>query len=150
MPAIIPVNDIKELLDDNWDTQQESVPTPEYIVMNDGLTPERFNMNMNPRDLLNIKTGVPTETEQPIGTWIYGHRVWPIVVEIYTKNSRQRLWDMKDEVRRICHLQIHSMSNFQRIQYKQFSEIVDEEFLVWQGRIEIELVSNAVLLEISN
>lgn len=146
--AVIPVDDVKALIEDNWDDQSGTVPDPIYVVMNNGLDPERHNLNNG--DYINFRTGVPTETEQPIGTWIYGHRVWPIVIEMYTKNSRDRLWEMKDEIRRICHAQMHSMTNFQRIQYKQFSEIVDEEFLVWQGRIELELVSNAVFLETSN
>ena len=90
------------------------------------------------------------EEENPIGTWIYGHRRWRILLEITTKVGRVRLWDIKNEVRRICHATMHTMTNFQRIQYINFHENMEDNQLLWGGRISIELVSNAVLLETSN
>ena len=143
--AIIPVNIISTMLTTNWNTQNGTLPAPIAFVVNSGTTPIRYDLNRG--DHLVIKTGVPTEREDPIGTWIYTNRVWPIVVEIVTKDSRQRLWNLKDEVRRICHSQMHLLSNFQRIQFKQFSEMSEETQNVWRGRVEIELVSSAVLLE---
>lgn len=145
MPAVLPVEDIQALFDAQWNTQNGTVPEPTFVVTNDGVEPPRINLNRG--DYITIKPGQPAEKETLIGTWVYGHRVWPIVLELATKNGRQRLWDLKDEIRRICHARIHSMTNFQRIQYQQFSELVEEELNVWKGRIEIELVSSAVLAE---
>lgn len=144
--AIIPVNDIQTMLDNGWNSQNGTLPEPNYFVVNDGTVPIRYDLNRG--DYLIIKTGVPSEREDPIGTWIYANRVWPIVIEIITKNSRQRLWNLKDEVRRICHSQMHNLTNFQRIQYKNFSELVEDQQNVWHGRVDIELVSSAILMEI--
>lgn len=144
--AVIPVNDVQSMLDTNWNTQNGVLPEPNYLIVNSGTEPIRYDLNRG--DYIIIKTGVPSENEMPIGTWIYATRIWPIVVEIATKNSRQRLWNMKDEIRRICHSQMHSLTNFQRVQYKQFSEMVEDQQLVWHGRVEIELQSAAVLMEV--
>jgi len=146
--SVIPVNDIEALINAQWDTQDGNVPTPQYFIVNDGTQPIRFDLNQG--DYITFEAGIPMETEKPIGTWVYGHRVWNVILTIYTKASRVRLWDIKNEIRRICHARMHLMTNFQRIQYQQFSEIWNEEQLIWKGRVEIQLVSNAVLLEITN
>ncbi len=146
--AVIPSTDIKALLVDNWDTQGENVPTPQIIDLNDTTEPIRFDARRG--DIIIVKADAPMEEENLIGTWIYGHRRWRIILELTSKQNRTRLWDMKNEIRRICHNQMHSMTNFQRIQYINFHESYEEQQNIWQGRVSIELVSNAVLAELSN
>ena len=139
----IPYNTVRDLLEDEWNTSNVSAPL--FIVANEGLEPPRVELNNS--DVVNITSGVPSESEQPIGTWVYAHRSWKITVDLVTKTSRERLWQIKDEIRRICHKNTHRIEGYQRIQYMQFSELVDQQFNVWQGKIDIELVSNAVLRE---
>ena len=139
----IPYNTVKDLIDQQWDFNKLTKPL--LIVANEGVEPPRIELNND--DVVNITSGVPSEVEQPIGTWVYAHRTWKITVDLATKMSRERLWQIKDEIRRICHKNTHSIEGYQRIQYMQFSEMVDQQFNVWQGKIDIELVSNAVLRE---
>jgi hypothetical protein len=146
--AVIPSTDIKNLLIDNWDTADGNLPDPRVVDLNDGSEPIRFDTAR--ADIIIVKIDAPMEEENPIGTWIYGHRRWRILLEITTKVGRVRLWDIKNEVRRICHATMHTMTNFQRIQYINFHENMEDNQLLWGGRISIELVSNAVLLETSN
>ena len=147
-PAVLPSTDIKNLLIDNWDDQDGNVPDPRVVELNDGNEPIRFDTRLG--DIIIVRVDSPMEEENPIGNWIYGHRRWRILLELHTKKNRVRLWDMKNEIRRICHATMHTMTNFQRIQYINFHESTEEQQNIWQGRVAIELVSNAVLLETSN
>jgi len=146
--ATIPSTDVKALLVDNWDEQQGNVPSPNVVDLNDGTEPIRYDARM--QDVIIVKIDAPMEEENPIGTWVYGHRRWRVVLELTTKVGRVRLWDMKNEIRRICHATMHTMTNFQRIQYINFHENTEDNQLLWGGRVAIELVSSAVLLETSN
>ncbi|MEK6861491.1 MAG: hypothetical protein AABY07_05965, partial [Nanoarchaeota archaeon] len=88
--------------------------------------------------------------ERPIGTWVYGDQRFKILLEVLTIHSRQRLYDLEREIRRICHSQMHSMTNFQRIQFMNFVELTQEEFQIWKGRIIVELLNSSILLNIVN
>ena len=83
----------------------------------------------------------------PIGNWKYGNRVYNVELDIYTLNSRQRLYNLMQEIRRITHNRKHSLTNFQRQQFMGFSEEVSEQANMWFGTVSIELVNNAVLLD---
>ena len=85
--------------------------------------------------------------EYPIANWIYGNRSYNIDLELYTLNSRQRLYDLMRELRRICHSRKHSLTNFQRLQFNSFNEQTTEQARVWSGTASIQLVNNAILLE---
>ena len=66
---------------------------------------------------------------------------------MYTRQGRQRLYDIMAEIRRLCHSRMHSLTNFQRQEFVEFEEETQEQANVWVGTISIELVNNAVLLE---
>ena len=144
MAVKIPYENVKQLLDDAWD--EDNTSRPLFVVPNAGVESVRLDLNYN--DVISVTSGVPSEVENPIGTWIYVNRIWKISVDLKTKTSRERLWELKDEVRRICHRHIHTIPGFQRIQYVQFTESVEQQFNVWEGKVDIELVSNAELREI--
>ena len=138
--VVIPVNDIIIFMQENWNIL--NVPVPNIYAMNSG--DAEIRQNLNTYDAMNITIGTPAEVEQPIGTWYYANLTWKIMIDLYTFDSRERLWRLKDEIKRICHRYLHDMDNFQRIQYKQFSEIIDSQSNIWHGKIDIELVSSAV------
>ena len=98
-------------------------------------------------DVLFGRAGDPAIEETPIGNWTYGNRVYNISLEVYTNTSRQRLYDIVKEVRRICHARIHSLTSFQRIIFAAFSEDTQEQVNIWTGSITIQLENNAILLE---
>ena len=85
--------------------------------------------------------------ETPIGNRKYGNRVYNIEIELFTLNSRQRLINLMQEIRRICHSRMHSLTNFQRQQFVGFNEETGEQVNVWTGTVDIVLENNAVLLE---
>ena len=105
----------------------------------------RFDLNVN--DHFIGRAGSPAIEEEPIGNWTYGNRTYNLDLEVYTLTSRQRLYDLARELRRICHARIHSLSNFQRQRFVNFQELTQEQANVWAGTITVTLENNAVLLE---
>ena len=145
-PEPLPTNDIITMLDTYWDTNSGNIPEPTFHDVND-VTSNRVNFRIN--DVIVVHIDVPTQEEQPIGTWVYGNRRTRLALETYTRVGRQRLYDINKEIRRICHVRMHSETNYQRLQYVSFTELVDAEFQIWIGRTILELVNSAILLEIA-
>ena len=141
----IPVDAIMADLDSQWNAS--NVTEPIYITVNSAITePIRFDLNRG--DYIIGRTGSPALEETPIGNWKYGDRAYNVDLEIYTLNSRQRLYNLMQEVRRITHARKSSLTNFQRQQFMNFSEEVSEQVNIWTGSVSIRLENNAVLLNV--
>ena len=139
----IPIDDVFTDLDSQWNAS--NVTKPSFIRVNAANQPIRFDLNVG--DHLIGRTGSPAMEETPIGNWKYGNRTYNIEIELFTLSGRQRLFNLMQEIRRICHARIHSLTNFQRQQFTSFSEETGEQVNVWTGTVEIFLENNAVLLE---
>tara|TARA_R110001583_G_scaffold183_2_gene1687 strand:- start:1113 stop:1550 length:438 start_codon:yes stop_codon:yes gene_type:complete len=139
----IPIDDVFTDLDSQWNAS--NVTKPSFIKVNAANQPIRFDLNVG--DHLIGRTGSPAMEETPIGNWKYGNRTYNIEIELFTLSGRQRLFNLMQEIRRICHARIHSLTNFQRQQFISFSEETGEQVNVWTGTVEIFLENNAVLLE---
>ena len=142
----IPADLVSSMLDTNWNTQGGSIPEPTFFVVNSTANPQ-IKVDLRRGDYVIIAVDTPAEEETPIGTWVYGNRRTRVLLEVATQASRQRLYDLKQEIRRVIHSQIHSMTNYQRVQYVSFNELTEMQTNIWVGHILIELVNNAVLLE---
>ena len=141
----MPASEVLDELDSQWNAS--NVTEPNYIEVTGANDPVRFNLNR--ADYIVGRAGAPEIQETPIANYKYGNRVYRVVLEVYTKDSRQRLYNLMREIRRICHARVHSLTNFQRITFNQFAEDNSEQVNVWVGTVDIELVNNAVLLEIT-
>ncbi len=139
----MPAKEVATELDSQWNAS--NVTEPNYLVVTGAGEQIRYDLNRG--DYIILSPGSPEIEEIPIGNHKYGDRIYAVDLELYTNNSRQRLYNLMQEVRRICHARRHSMTNFQRIQFKSFFEDTDENVNVWSGTIGIELVNSAVLLE---
>ena len=139
----IAIDDVFTDLDSQWNAS--NVAKPELIKVNAASQPIRFDLNV--ADHIVGRTGTPAMDEFPIGNWKYGNRVYNIEIELFTLNSRQRLFNLMQEIRRICHSRMHSLTNFQRQQFVGFNEETGEQVNVWTGTVDIVLENNAVLLE---
>ena len=142
-----PINEFFTDLESQWTYSNVSGTSakPAFVEVTGTDEPMRFDLNVN--DHLVGRAGSPAMEEQPIGNWKYGNRMYNIEIEVYTLTNRNRLYDLMRELRRICHKRMHSLSNFQRIQFQNFQELTQEQANIWAGTINIELVNNAVLLE---
>ena len=144
MPEALPVKDFLDELDGQWSASNVAEPK---IIEVTGATNDPLRFNLNVGDVLFGRAGDPAIEETPIGNWTYGNRVYNISLEVYTNTSRQRLYDIVKEVRRICHARMHSLTSFQRIRFAAFSEDTQEQVNIWTGSITIQLENNAILLE---
>ena len=139
----IAVDAIMTDLNAQWNAS--NVAKPALTTVNGANQPFRFDLNVG--DHLIGRAGSPAMEEDPIGNWKYGNRTYAVELELYTKTSRQRLYDLMREIRRLCHNRMTALTDFQRIQFQSFQEEVGEQANVWTGTIQIELVNNGVLLE---
>ena len=133
-----------ELLTDfntQWNTS--NVAKPNLVVVTGNGEPLRFDLNAG--DAVVARNSSFTET--PIGNWTYGDREYTVELEIWTLRERQRLFNIMQEIRRICHSRMHSLTNVQRIQFVNFNEMTSDTVNVWMGNSQIQLVNNSVLLE---
>ena len=142
-----PINEFFTDLESQWTYSNVSGTSakPAFVEVTGTDEPMRFDLNVN--DHLVGRAGSPAMEEQPIGNWKYGNRMYNIEIEVYTLTNRNRLYDLMREIRRICHKRMHSLTNFQRIQFQNFQELTQEQANLWAGTINIELVNNAVLFE---
>ena len=141
----IAIDDVFTDLDSQWNASNVTKPT--FIKVNAANQPLRFDLNVG--DHLVGRIGTPSFVEQPIGNWKYGNRTYNIEIELFTLTSRQRLFNLMQEIRRICHARMHSLTNFQRQQFQTFNEETSDQANIWTGTVLIQLVNNAVLLEIT-
>ena len=132
-------------LNDTWNG--DNVTKPQILELT-GAT-DALRVDLNRGDYIIVKAGSPTFEETPLGNWKYVNRVYNIAIDLQTKISRQRLYDLMREIRRICHVQRHSMDDFQRLQFQNFDETVGEAANVWIGTAQLQTVNDNVLAETS-
>jgi hypothetical protein len=139
----MPAKEFIDELNSQWNSS--NVTEPNYIVVTGA--DEQIRYDLNKGDYIIARPG--TIQEIPIGNYKYADRVYGVDLEVYTNNSRQRLYNLMQEVRRICHVRRHNLTNFQRITFGNFIEDTSENVNVWSGTIDIELLNSAILLESS-
>ena len=141
----VAVTDIISELDTNWNAS--NVTKPLLIEMTGANDAIRIDLNRG--DHIIGSPGSPTLEETPIGNWKFVNPMYNISISIQTKASRQRLYDLMREIRKICHVRRHSMTNFQRLQFLNFDEQVGEQVNVWIGTISLQTVNENILAETS-
>ena len=137
----LPADDLLTEFNSQWDTS--NVAKPNLVVVTGNGEPVRFDLNAG--DAVVARNTAFSET--PLGNWTYGNREYTVTLEIWTLRERQRLFNLMQEVRRICHARMHNLTNFQRIQFLNFNEMTTDTLNVWMGNSQIALVNDAVLLE---
>ena len=141
----VPVTEVLSELDTNWNASNVTKPQLVELAGTDAIT----RLDLNRGDYLIARPGSPTLDEVPVGNWKYINRTYNVIVELQTRESRQRLYDLMAEVRKICHVRRHSMTNFHRLQFVNFNEEVGEQVNVWIGTIELQTVNENILAETS-
>tara|TARA_Y100000310_G_C20604760_1_gene774929 strand:- start:313 stop:753 length:441 start_codon:yes stop_codon:yes gene_type:complete len=141
----VPVTEVMGEFDTNWNASNVTKPQLVELAGTDAVT----RIDLNRGDYVIVRPGSPTLEETPIGNWKYINRMYNITAEIQTRNGRQRLYDLMAEIRKICHVRRHSMTNFQRLQFLNFNEEVGEQVNVWIGTIDLQTVNENILAETS-
>ena len=143
----VPVTDLLTDIEGQWTFSNVSGTSkkPGFIEVTGASEPMRYNLNVN--DQIIARPSGPALQEIPIGNRKFGNRIYNITLELYTNTSRQRLYDVMREIRRICHARIHSLTNFQRIQFMDFNELTNAQANLWAGTVSVQLVNSAITLE---
>jgi len=142
MPEPIAVTDVLALLNAQWNAS--NVTKPVLLELNNGST---TRIDLNRGDYAVGSAGTPTLDETPLGNWSYVNRTYAVNIELTTRVSRQRLYDLMAEVRRICHAKRHDMTNFQRVAFAGFSESTDDTLNIWAGSCDIQLSNDNIIAE---
>ena len=137
----LPADDLLTEFNSQWNTS--NVAKPNLVVVTGNGEPVRFDLNAG--DAVVARNTAFSET--PLGNWTYGNREYTVTLELWTLRERQRLFNLMQEVRRICHSRMHNLTNFQRIQFLNFNEMTTDTLNVWMGNSQIALVNDSVLLE---
>ena len=135
----VPVALLKTEISGQWNASNVAAPT--FIEVNVSAQSLRYDLNV--KDAILFRAGSPTIAEEPIGNWQYVNRTYNVELELSTQVSRQRLYNIVQEIRRICYARRHSMSDFQRLQFEGFNEITQNQANIWTGTVSIQLVNNA-------
>ena len=144
MPTeVLPVADVVSELDSQWNAS--NVTKPVIIEATGANAPLRIDLNRG--DHIIGYPDSPTLEETPVGNWKYVNRAYNVTISIQTRVSRQRLYDLMAEVRRVCHSRRHSLANFHRLQFQAFNEGVGEQANVWVGDASIRLINEGILAE---
>ena len=139
----LPAKEVLDTLDLYW--YATNVIEPEFTEVTGAGEPLRLDLNK--KDHVVGRMGTPAMEEQPIGNYKYGNRTYNVELEIYTLRDRQRLYDIFREIRRLIHVKMHSLTNFQRMKFVNFNEQTQEQVNIWVGSMSIQLENKAVLLE---
>ena len=145
MPSVepLPAKEVLDTLDLYWSVAD--VIEPEFTEVTGAGEPLRLDLNK--KDHVVGRMGTPAMEEQPIGNYKYGNRTYNVELELYTLKDRQRLYDIFREIRRLIHVKMHSLTNFQRMKFVSFNEQTQEQVNIWVGSMSIQLENKAVLLE---
>ena len=145
MAEPIAVTDILSELNTQWNAS--NVTKPQLVELNgpEGI----FRIDLNRADYIIGQPGSPTMEETPIGNWKFVDRTYSVTLTVHTRDSRQRLYNLMREVRKICHVRRHEMTNFQRLQFLNFNEDTTEQANVWTGTVSVQMVNQNVLAEIT-
>jgi len=139
----LPAKEVLDTLDLYW--YATNVIEPEFTEVTGAGEPLRLDLNK--KDHVVGRMGTPAMEEQPIGNYKYGNRTYNVELELYTLRDRQRLYDIFREIRRLIHVKMHSLTNFQRMKFVSFNEQTQEQVNIWVGSMSIQLENKAVLLE---
>jgi len=139
-----PLKDMKTLIEDNWIAFKE-IGVPQVLVANDPTDPI-LRLELNLGDAIVIKMDGAEQLKQR-ANFNYYDRVFPVIVEIYTRVSRQRMRDLGKMIRMLCNDNKHSFPNYQLIRYRAQDESIEENLNIWRYRFRFNLESNVVLAE---
>ena len=150
MPEPLAPKELLGELNSEWAAANVNNTTPSFIeATGTGLDSNRdqLRFDLNKGDVVITRPAIPSFQEEPIGNWLYGNKIYNVENEMNTRQGRQRLYDLMAEIRRICHKQRHAMTQFQRLQFIDFSEDIQENVNLWTGRCNVQMVNQMVLLE---
>lgn len=141
-----PMETLRDLLNDNWVSYLE-VPKPDILIANDpDAAISRVDMNFGDYVIISMSGN---EDIRMRGNFSYYDRVFPISLNILTKESRQRMRNIFKVIRAICFMKKHDFTGYQLIRLSRISEMIGTDINIWRAQILLQVESHAVRVETS-
>lgn len=141
MSETLPANVIATMLKDQWD--EGNVKMPEIIEVN---VPSnavlRYDLNLG--DVIFVRSDPTSVVYSYRCAYNYYDKRSIVAAEIHTKDSRQRLYDVMAEVRRVCEVNTHAVTGYQLLRFMNFTEFTTEELNIWRGSLTMNMESAGV------
>jgi hypothetical protein len=136
-----PITTMKELLEDNWIPYLEC-PTPIFVIANDEDDPySRIDLNLGDHVVLRTDG---SEVIKYRGNIQYYDKEYPITLDVFTKENRQRLKDIWKQVRAICFLKKWDFTGYQLVLINSYTEMVNEQLNIWRAEIKLRVTAAGV------
>jgi hypothetical protein len=137
----VPPEIVRDLLRSAWMPTQR-LPRPEIHIQDDVTLPGE-QVHLARADYILI--GETTIEERQAGhRYEYKDIDVTVTIGLYTKHSRQRLYDMMAEVRRIVYTYQRSLRPYQQLYFDSFVEDSSGKHGFWAGSVQIRLTARDV------
>jgi hypothetical protein len=137
----IPAEVLKNTLDTYWDERQRrEIPKPNFYLPN-----IEIRVDLHTADACVIRLGTIGVVDTQRGNFVYKDIKIDMSIELLTMASRQRLYDLRQEIERICYTHKHDLTEYQLVRMKSFIENSTDYVNVWAGTISISLESSGIL-----
>lgn len=137
----VPPEIVRDLIRFAW-VEAGRLPQPEIHIMND-ITMNSEQMHLDYSDYIVVEE-IRVDERQRGYNYEYKDFDVTVPIRIHTKNSRQRLYDLMAEVRRIIYTYQRVIRPYQQIYYDSFQETSVGQHLYWQGVCNVRLTSRVV------
>ena len=146
----VPSTELKTALDTYWENRDGQLPKPKIMEHNvdpDNVGQIIIGWNPSRNDYVIIRSDVAGEREKLRGIGAsYKDRTFDVLVDLYTVVSKQRLHDMKAEIRRIIHKRIHDFS-WDLVIYQGFTENAQANLNFHSGSVRVRFQSDREILD---
>ena len=143
-----PLDLIRTFIVDNWE-ETFTTPIPSVRVVNQDKSDD-FESDMSFRmDLLNEGDAVIIKSDGPEriyyrGNITYIDKLYPISIEIITKENRQRVRNLAKMIRAICLDNKWDVPNWQLVRLIGYQESVAQELNIWRAVLKLQVENYAV------
>ena len=148
----IPAQLISAKLNLEWDDKSGNVPKPKIIEAN-SVEESRFletPLNINPqyKNIIIVRSDATGEQERlrDLGAK-YKDVTFDVVIDLHSSHSKQMMYNIKAEVRRIIHKNMHNFSGYDVCYYRSFTDFAQQNINYWSGMIRCQFISNKVYLD---
>jgi len=141
MTETLPASVFVALLKDQWDEGNVKMPTIlEVNVPSNAVL--RFDLTRG--DVIFVRSDPTSVVYTYRNAYNYYDKRSLLITEMHTKESRQRLYDIMGEIRRVCEVNTHSITGYQLLKFMNFTEFTTEELNIWRGTASVHMESAGV------
>ncbi len=146
-PEVIPGKVIQEMLENHWSDQEGQIPAPSIVDLNETGEDAIIRWDLqNSGDLIIVRLDNTGISENWRDSYKYADVRTSIELPIRTSISRQRLYDLMQEARRIVRAYKHNFSGFHLVKYLNFIEANQQQMNYWEGTARLQTINDRIYI----